>query len=455
MRMKDMAVSRKAYFGTDGIRGRVNSEPITAKTALAIGAAVGTYFRSSTGENCRAVIGKDTRLSGYMLENAITAGLTSVGVQVLLLGPVPTPAVGMLTRSMRADVGVMISASHNAYCDNGFKFFGSDGFKLSDDSEGRIEKMIGSTKTDQSVTETGRAQRIDDGLARYVEYAKATFPKLLGLYGLRIVIDCANGAAYRAAPNVLWELGAEVFPVGVDPNGTNINRNCGVLDTAKAAAEIYRTRADLGICLDGDADRIVILDENGQPIDGDQILALFAGVLDSQDKLSDRTLVATVLSNLGLERHLNERGMKLLRTKVGDRHVTAAMREGNLSLGGEKSGHIVMSEYSTTGDGLIAALQFLAQMKITGKPCSELARIFEPVPQLMQNVQSRVGADPLSCPKVAKGITKAEKAMQSCGGRFLVRRSGTEDLIRLMAEGDDIPLMSDLMTDVADLIAAA
>ena len=453
--MAQNATGKRQYFGTDGIRGRVNHEPITATTALAIGTAVGTHFRASNPGACRAVIGKDTRLSGYMLENAITAGLTSAGVEVLLLGPVPTPAVGMLTRSMRADVGVMVSASHNAYHDNGFKFFGSDGYKLSDETELVIEQLIGSPTDKLTVPDTGRARRIDDGLARYIEYVKATFPRLIGLYGLRIVIDCANGAAYRAAPTLLWELGAEVFPVGVEPNGTNINHNCGALDVGRAAAEIFRTRADVGICLDGDADRLVILDQHGEKIDGDQILALFADMLDQRGALNERTLVTTILSNLGLERYLNERGMALHRTPVGDRHVTAAMRAGHYTLGGEQSGHIVLSEHSTTGDGLIACLQFLAAMKERGVPCSELATIFTPVPQLMENVQFRAGADPLSCAKVSKQIKAAQQAMDAAGGRFLVRRSGTEDLIRIMAEGDDIKAMSGLVSDVASSIAAA
>jgi phosphoglucosamine mutase len=379
-------VARK-LFGTDGVRGRANSHPMTADMALRLGAAAGRFFRRDDSAQHRVVIGKDTRLSGYMLENALTAGFTSTGMNVLLLGPVPTPAVGLLTPSMRADVGVMISASHNPAEDNGIKFFGPDGYKLSDAAEEEIEAILEAGVTPARAHNIGRAKRIDDGRFRYVERVKSTFPPGLNLSGLRVVLDCANGAAYRAAPEVLWELGAEVIAMGVSPDGHNINDGVGSTATEAAAMRIREMRADLGICLDGDADRVILLDETGEQADGDQIMALLAERWAAEDRLQGGTLVATVMSNLGLERFLDAKGLALHRTGVGDRYVVEAMRKNGWNLGGEQSGHIVMTDYATTGDGLMAALQFLAEMVRTGQPASALARRFEPVPQMLKNVR--------------------------------------------------------------------
>jgi phosphoglucosamine mutase len=426
---------------------------MTAEMALRLGAAVGRYFRRN-GNDHRVVIGKDTRLSGYMLENALTAGLTSTGMNVFLLGPVPTPAVGFLTRSMRADLGVMISASHNPHHDNGIKFFGPDGFKLSDEAEAEIEAIVAG-EIDLSPPEgIGRAKRIDDGRWRYVEYVKMTFPQRLRLDGLKVVIDCANGAAYRVAPEVLWELGAEVVPVGVAPDGFNINAGCGSTDTALAAATVRETGADVGICLDGDADRVMILDETGAVADGDQIMALFAGRWAEEGRLNHNTLVATVMSNLGLERHLAERGVALHRTAVGDRYVVEAMRAGGYNLGGEQSGHIVMTDHTTTGDGLVAGLQFLAEMVRTGHPASRLIRQFAPCPQLLRNVRYQPGADPLGQAGVQGAIREAE-ARLAAHGRLLIRRSGTEPLVRVMAECEDEALLSEVVGGVVAAVEAA
>ena len=442
---------KRKLFGTDGVRGRANQYPITAELALKIGAAAGQYFRQFGSRLQRVVIGKDTRRSGYMLEYALTAGLTSTGMNVLLLGPVPTPAVGFLTRSMRARLGIMISASHNPHFDNGIKFFGPDGFKLSDEAEEEIESMVGGSISPASPAEIGRAKRIDDGLGRYVEYAKTTFPKSLRLNGLRIVVDCANGAAYRAAPDVLWELGADVLPVSTSPNGTNINLNCGSTDTQRGVERVIKHRADIGIFLDGDADRVVFADERGSIIGGDQVLAAFAKRLRSTGKLARSTLVATVMSNLGLEKHLAESGIRVKRTPVGDRYVVEAMREGSYNLGGEQSGHIVMADYSTTGDGLIAALQLLAMMAETGRKASELGRVFDPVPQLTRNERIVPASDPLSNSKVAKAIRAGERRLGGTG-RLIVRKSGTEPLVRVMAENDDITLMTEVVDEIADAI---
>ncbi len=446
-------MSRK-LFGTDGVRGTANSHPMTAEMALKLGAAAGRYFRSDGRNGHRVVIGKDTRLSGYMLENALTAGLASTGMNVLLLGPVPTPAVGYLTRSMRADLGIMISASHNPAHDNGIKFFGPDGFKLSDEAEAEIERILGGEIEPAQPQNIGRAKRIDDGRGRYVEYAKTTFPARGQLSGLKVVIDCANGAAYRAAPEVLWELGAEVIPVGVAPNGHNINQNCGSTQPATAAEAVVAHGADLGICLDGDADRVMILDENGRVADGDQIMALFAARWAGAGRLKGGALVATVMSNLGLERFLEGRGLRLERTAVGDRYVVERMREGGFNLGGEQSGHIVMTDYATTGDGLIAGLQFLAAMAETGRPASDLVRQFETVPQMLRNVRYGAGKEPLSAASVQAAITGAEARLNG-SGRLLIRKSGTEPLIRVMAECEDEGLLAEIVGGIVEAVEAA
>ncbi len=444
----------RKLFGTDGVRGRANSHPMTAEMALRLGAAAGRFFRRDNGRDHRVVIGKDTRLSGYMLENALTAGFTSTGMNVLLLGPVPTPAVGLLTPSMRADVGVMISASHNPAADNGIKFFGPDGFKLSDAAEEEIEALLEGAVEPARAENIGRAKRIDDGRFRYVERVKGTFPAGLTLEGIRVVIDCANGAAYRAAPEVLWELGAEVIPIGVSPDGANINHGVGSTATEAAAAKIRESRADLGICLDGDADRVILLDERGQEADGDQIMALFAERWAAEGRLNAGTLVATVMSNLGLERFLSERDLRLHRTAVGDRYVVEAMRAHGLNLGGEQSGHIVMTDYATTGDGLMAALQFLAEMVRTGQPASALARRFERVPQLLRNVRYEAGARPLELPIVREAIAAAEARLNG-QGRLLIRKSGTEPLIRVMAEAEDEGLMGAVVEGIVAAVEGA
>jgi phosphoglucosamine mutase len=421
---------------------------------LKLGAAAGRYFRRDGSAAHRVVIGKDTRLSGYMLENALTAGLTSTGMNVLLLGPVPTPAVGYLTRSMRADLGVMISASHNPHQDNGIKFFGPDGFKLSDAAEAEIEAMVEGEVTPAKPENIGRAKRIEDGRGRYQEFVKTSFPTGLRLDGLKVVIDCANGAAYRAAPEVLWELGAEVIPVGVAPNGTNINHRCGSTHTETAAEAVVAHGAHVGICLDGDADRVMILDEAGHPADGDQIMALLAARWAEEGRLAGGALVATVMSNLGLERFLAGRGLRLERTAVGDRYVVERMREGGFNLGGEQSGHIVMTDYATTGDGLIAGLQFLAEMVRTGRAASELARSFATVPQLLKNVRFAEGARPLEAEAVKKVIAENESRLTG-KGRILIRKSGTEPLIRVMAECEDEGLLVKVVDEIVGAVAAA
>ena len=444
----------RKFFGTDGVRGQANTWPMTAEMALKLGAAAGRYFRSDGKNGHRVVIGKDTRLSCYMLENALTAGLTSTGMNVLLLGPVPTPAVGFLTRSMRADLGIMISASHNAATDNGIKFFGPDGFKLSDEAEAEIEAILEIDIELAAPMDIGRAKRIDDGLGRYVEYAKTTLPRGARLDGLKVVIDCANGAAYKAAPEVLWELGAEVIPVGVSPNGFNINRDVGSTMPRAAAETVVSYGADLGICLDGDADRVLILDEHGQVADGDQLMALLARRWAETERLNDGTLVATVMSNLGLEHFLQGQGLKLERTSVGDRYVVERMRERGLNLGGEQSGHIVMTDYATTGDGLIAGLQFLLAMADTGQPASALTRQFEPVPQKLQNVRYKPGQMPMEAASVKAAILDAEKRLQG-SGRLLIRKSGTEPLVRVMAECEDMSMLNEIVAGLVAEIEAA
>nr|WP_280517653.1 phosphoglucosamine mutase [Falsirhodobacter halotolerans] len=439
----------RKLFGTDGVRGTANTPPMTAEIALRLGLAAGKYFQRKSALP-RVVIGKDTRLSGYMLENALTAGLTAMGMNVLLLGPVPTPAVGFLTRSMRADLGVMISASHNPHQDNGIKFFGPDGFKLSDAAEAEIEALLGTDIPLADPADIGRAKRIEDGRGRYQEYAKTTFPQGLQLDGLRVVIDCANGAAYRAAPEVLWELGAEVIPVGTSPNGKNINKGCGSTHPEAAAEAVVAHGADVGITLDGDADRVMILDQHGRVADGDQIMALLASRWAEEGRLKGGALVATVMSNLGLERHLHAQGLRLERTPVGDRYVVERMRQGGFNLGGEQSGHIVMTDYTTTGDGLVAGLQFLAEMARTGRAASDLTQTFETVPQLLKNVRYAAGQEPLSAAPVKAAIAEAEARLQG-QGRLLIRKSGTEPLIRVMAEAEDAVVL----TEVVDSIVAA
>jgi phosphoglucosamine mutase len=448
-------MSARAYFGTDGIRGRANKHPMTAEVALRVGLAAGKLFRSADDRRHLVVIGKDTRLSGYMLEPALVAGFTSVGMDVRLFGPLSTPGVAMMTRSMRADLGVMISASHNDYADNGIKLFGPDGYKLSDEMELEIEALMteGLQEGLAGPTELGRVRRIDDAQARYVEIAKATFPRKMNLNGLRVVVDCANGAAYKVAPTALYELGAEVIELGVTPNGFNINEECGSTHPHAMAEAVRKYRADIGIALDGDADRLVICDEKGQVVDGDQIMAIIADAWAREGKLNGGGVVATVMSNLGLERFLKARDLKLERTKVGDRYVMERMREGGFNLGGEQSGHVILRDYSTTGDGLLAGLQVLAVLVQSDQPMSALARQFEPVPQKLENVRF-AGGEPLKAKRVQEVIADAE-AKLGASGRVVVRASGTEPLIRIMVEGDDEKQVSKLTKEIADAVKKA
>ena len=443
----------RKLFGTDGVRGTANTFPMTAEMALMLGAAVGRYFRNERDGVHRVVIGKDTRLSGYMFENALTAGLTSTGMNVLLLGPVPTPAVGLLTTSMRADLGIMISASHNPAADNGIKFFGPDGFKLSDTAEAEIETLVANGTQPAKPVNIGRARRIDDSRFRYQERVKGTLPPGMRLDGIKVVVDCANGAAYKTAPEVLWELGADVVTVGADPDGLNINENCGSTKPQAAAEAVLRHGADVGLCLDGDADRIILIDEQGRVADGDQFMALLAARWAEQDRLKGGALVATVMSNLGLERFLEGRGLRLERTKVGDRYVVEAMRKGGWNLGGEQSGHIVMTDYATTGDGLMAGLQFLAEMVATGRRASDLAKSFERVPQLLKNVRYGAGQVPLEAASVCKAIAEAEGLLTG-KGRLLIRKSGTEPLIRVMAECEDETLLTQVVNGIVAEVEA-
>jgi len=438
-------------FGTDGVRGRANSESMTAEIAMRIGMAAGQVFNRGDHRH-RVVIGKDTRLSGYMIEQAMTAGFLSVGMDVLLLGPVPTPAVGFLTRSMRADVGVMISASHNPYEDNGIKLFGPDGFKLSDAVEAQIEGLVTSPRDIRLAASQmiGRAKRLDDADGRYIEAVKASVRGNLDLTGLKIVVDCANGAAYKVAPTVLWELGAEVIPLAVSPDGFNINGNCGSTYPQVLQEHVVMHGADIGIALDGDADRVVLACEHGRLIDGDQLMATIADHWAKDGRLAGGGLVATVMSNLGLERYLGQRKLTLVRAAVGDRYVLERMRADGYNLGGEQSGHIIMIDHATTGDGLMAALQALSAMLKTGKPASETFRAFEPVPQLLKNVRVGDANAALSAAAVTHAIADAEARLGK-SGRILVRKSGTEPLIRVMAEGDD----SDLVRTVVDQIIEA
>jgi phosphoglucosamine mutase len=442
-----------SIFGTDGVRGCANSYPMTPEVALRLGQAAGRIFRRSA-DKPRVVIGKDTRLSGYMLEAALQAGFTSAGMQVFLLGPVPTPAVGMLTRSLRADCGVMVSASHNGFEDNGIKLFGPDGFKLSDEMEAEIEALMAGTPELVAPDRIGRAKRIEGGADRYVEFAKATFPRHLSLDGVRIVLDCANGAAYKTAPAVLWELGAEVVPIGVEPNGVNINAGCGSTDVGACRAKVLETRADLGLALDGDADRVHVIDEKGKLVDGDQIMGLIAQRWAAEGRLAGGVLVATVMSNLGLERHLKTHGIDLERTKVGDRYVVERMRSGGFNVGGEQSGHVVLSDFTTTGDGLIAALQVLAAIVETGRPASETLHVFDPAPQRLQNVRFDRASRPLETEGVRGAISAAE-AMLGDRGRLVIRASGTEPVIRVMAEADELSMVDDAVAMVANAVLSA
>ena len=448
-------MSKRTYFGTDGIRGQANQHPMTAEVALRVGLAAGKVFQRGGDRRHLVVIGKDTRLSGYMIEPALVAGFASVGMDVRLFGPLPTPAVAMMTRSMRADLGVMISASHNNFADNGIKLFGPDGYKLSDAHELQIEALM-DDDLQEGLAEPrglGRVKRIDDAQARYVEIIKATFPRNLNLSGMRVVIDCANGAAYKVAPTALYELGAEVIEVGVSPDGTNINEECGSTHPGAMANAVREYRADIGIALDGDADRLVICDERGQVVDGDQIMAIIAGAWADQDRLAGGGVVATVMSNLGLERFMAARGLTLERTPVGDRSVMARMRDGGFNLGGEQSGHVILSDFSTTGDGMIAALQVLAVLVAAQKPMSSLARQFEPVPQILKNVRFSSGK-PLENAKVQQAIADGASSLKG-SGRVLVRASGTEPLIRVMAEGDDDRQVAKVVDTIVAAVKAA
>ena len=442
---------KRKYFGTDGVRGLANAFPMTPDIALKLGAAAGRHFRKDQKQH-RVVIGKDTRRSSYMFENALTAGFTSTGMDVYLLGPVPTPAVGVLTRSMRADVGVMISASHNSYLDNGIKFFGPEGFKLSDKVELEIEKLLDDEIEYAASENIGMAKRIDDALGRYMEFAKSAFPRKKLLNGLKVVVDCANGAAYKAAPIVLWELGAEVISIGVNPDGYNINKDCGSTHPQNAAKAVLEHNADVGICLDGDADRLILIDNKGNIADGDQLMGLIASQWSSKGKLANNTLVATVMSNMGLERYLNTLDIKLLRTNVGDRYVVEAMRKFGYNLGGEQSGHIVMTDYATTGDGLMAALQFLNALVESKCTSSELIKVFEPMPQLLRNVMLN-NSESLDNLKVKESIKAGEDAFGDIG-RILIRKSGTEPLLRVMGECEDPKLLKAVIGNIVETVDA-
>ncbi len=437
----------REFFGTDGIRGKSNSWPMTAEIAMRAGMAAGSVFTRGQHRH-RVVIGKDTRLSGYMIEPALVAGFTSVGMDVFQFGPLPTPAVAMLTRSLRADLGVMISASHNAYHDNGIKLFGPDGYKLSDEVEAEIERLI-QGEIEPLLAEPdrlGRAKRIEDAQARYIEFAKRTFPRTLSLEGMRVVIDCANGAAYKVAPAALWELGAEVFEIGVDPDGFNINKKCGSTHPQLMCDKVRELRADIGIALDGDADRVIIADERGEIVDGDQLMALIAKAWHHDARLSSSGIVATIMSNLGLERYLGSLGLSLERTKVGDRYVVEHMRKHGFNVGGEQSGHIVLSDFSTTGDGLIAGLQVLGVVAQTGKPVSENCKLFDPLPQILENVRCK-SRSALDDKTVREAIADATARLGE-SGRLVIRPSGTEPVIRVMGEGDDESLVKSAVGDV-------
>ncbi|KQM22904.1 phosphoglucosamine mutase [Sphingomonas sp. Leaf24] len=442
----------RKYFGTDGIRGLTNARPMTAEMAMRIGMAAGAHFRRGDHRH-RVVIGKDTRLSGYMLENAMVAGFTSVGMDVVLVGPMPTPAVAMLTHSMRADMGVMISASHNPFHDNGIKLFGPDGYKLSDADELAIEVLIDSEIDLSAPGDIGRAKRIEDARGRYIHFAKSTFPENLRLDGMKLVIDCANGAAYNVAPSALWELGAEVIAIGVTPNGKNINDRVGSTAPQLLSETVVASGAQIGIALDGDADRLIVVDEAGRVIDGDQLMATIAASWARAGRLKGGGLVATVMSNLGLERHLSAQGLGLVRTAVGDRHVLEKMRTSGYNVGGEQSGHIILSDYATTGDGLVAALQVLAEVRRAGAPASEVLHRFDPLPQLLKNVRF-AGGKPLDDPRVREVVAGVEAELAG-RGRLVLRASGTEPLIRVMAEGDDAGHVEQVVDRICDAVRQA
>ncbi|KQM76753.1 phosphoglucosamine mutase [Sphingomonas sp. Leaf22] len=442
----------RKYFGTDGIRGLTNARPMTAEMAMRIGMAAGAHFRRGDHRH-RVVIGKDTRLSGYMLENAMVAGFTSVGMDVVLVGPMPTPAVAMLTHSMRADMGVMISASHNPFHDNGIKLFGPDGYKLSDADELAIEVLIDSEIDLSAPGDIGRAKRIEDARGRYIHFAKSTFPENLRLDGMKLVIDCANGAAYNVAPSALWELGAEVIAIGVTPNGKNINDRVGSTAPQLLSETVVASGAQIGIALDGDADRLIVVDEAGRVIDGDQLMATIAASWARAGRLKGGGLVATVMSNLGLERHLSAQGLGLVRTAVGDRHVLEKMRTSGYNVGGEQSGHIILSDYATTGDGLVAALQVLAEVRRAGAPASEVLHRFDPLPQLLKNVRF-AGGKPLDDPRV-KDVVSGVEAELAGRGRLVLRASGTEPVIRVMAEGDDAGHVEQVVDRICDAVRQA
>ena len=442
----------RRYFGTDGIRGRANAGLLDAATAMKVGQAAGRYYKNGDHKH-RVIIGKDTRLSGYMMETALVAGFTSVGMDVILTGPLPTPAIALLTREMRADLGVMISASHNPYHDNGIKLFGPDGFKLSDADEEAIEALMDGQIALAQDRDVGRARRIEDARGRYIHAIKQSLPHDVRFDSLKVVVDCANGAAYEVAPTAIWELGAKVVAVGVSPNGLNINDGVGSTSLDAIKAKVVEEGADIGIALDGDADRLIVIDEKGQTIDGDQIMALIAGRMLAQGELRGGGVVATVMSNLGLERFLNEAGLGLVRTKVGDRHVLEAMRSGGYNVGGEQSGHMILLDHATTGDGCIAALQVLAALVRSGKRASELLHLFDPVPQLLKNVVYS-GGDPLADARVKAVIAEAEAALAG-RGRLVIRKSGTEPKIRVMAEGDDAGQVEKVVEEICAAVKAA
>ncbi|WP_294286432.1 phosphoglucosamine mutase [uncultured Sphingomonas sp.] len=442
----------RKYFGTDGIRGLTNAGAMTAAMAMKVGMAAGAYFQRGDHKH-RVLIGKDTRLSGYMLESALVAGFTSAGMDVIMVGPLPTPAVAMLTQTMRADIGVMISASHNPFADNGIKLFGPDGYKLSDEAELTIEGLIDSDVPLAPAAQIGRARRIDDAQGRYIHFAKNTFPTDLRLDGLRVVIDCANGAAYKVAPSALWELGADIIAIGVTPNGVNINNGVGSTAPQTLSETVVASGADIGIALDGDADRLIVVDEQGRVVDGDQLMATIAAGWARRGRLAGGGLVATVMSNLGLERHLKAQGLGLVRTAVGDRYVLEKMRSSGYNVGGEQSGHIILSDYGTTGDGLVAALQVLAELKRAGAPASEVLHRFEPLPQLLKNVRF-AGGKPLEAQSVKDAIAAAEAELAGTG-RLVIRPSGTEPVIRVMAEGDDARQVETLVDRICDAVRQA
>ncbi|MFC3100467.1 phosphoglucosamine mutase [Altererythrobacter lauratis] len=442
----------RKLFGTDGIRGRANAGKLDAATAMKVGQAAGKLFLRGAHKH-RVVIGKDTRLSGYMMENALTAGFTSVGMDVILTGPLPTPAVALLTREMRADIGVMISASHNKFADNGIKLFGPDGYKLSDADEEAIEAEMARDQELAQGDHIGRARRIDDARGRYIHAVKQSVPDDIRLDGLKIVVDCAHGAAYNVAPTAIWELGAEVIAMGVSPNGTNINDGVGSTDLAAIKARVVAEGAHIGIALDGDADRLIVIDEKGREVDGDQIMALIGTAMAQSGQLRGGGVVATVMSNLGLERHLAAQGLDLVRTKVGDRYVLEEMRRGGYNVGGEQSGHMILTDHATTGDGTIAALQVLCALVRAGKPASEVLHLFDRVPQLLRNVRYEAG-DPLEIASVRQAIADGAADLGS-GGRLVIRKSGTEPLIRVMAEGDDEALVTRVVDDICRAVEAA